>query len=51
MKNGYKALNEKWKTVQLYPSYMISNYGRVKNERTGKSLKILRLIINTLMQL
>ena len=36
-------MNEKWKTVQLYPSYMISNYGRVKNERTGKSLKPVKM--------
>lgn len=36
-------MNERWKPVQLYPSYMISTYGRVKNERTGKSLKPVKM--------
>lgn len=36
-------MNEKWKTIYLYPSYMISNYGRVKNKCTGKSLKPVKM--------
>lgn len=36
-------MNEQWKTIYLYPSYMISNYGQVMNQFTGKILKPVKM--------
>ena len=36
---GYKRKREQWKTIEGYPNYKVSNYGRVVNITTGKILK------------
>lgn len=32
-------MSEEWKTIPDYPNYSVSNFGRVRNDMTGKMLK------------
>ena len=33
-------MTEEWKTIEDYPNYSVSNLGRVRNDKTGKILKL-----------
>ena len=35
--------NELWKEIENYDNYMISNFGNVKNVKTGRMLKSRRI--------
>lgn len=33
-------MNERWKSIDLFPDYSVSNFGRIRSNKTGRILKL-----------
>lgn len=42
---------EEWKNIKDFPNYIVSNYGKIKNIKTGKIIKGSFQISNILIQI